>query len=316
MDQKLKTLLKVTVTVSLFSVVVYFSGPSEIFQVLKSARMSYLIPVILLAFLNVCLSSRKLQILLRAKGENISFSQVLKFYYIGKFFNAFLPTTIGGDVVKAHKISKVSRKSEEAYSSVFMERYLGVVAVVCLATISSLLYFYRLPRIVLAIIYLVYIPALLVSFIFISRRQFVKKFKPIYSPILSFLDRFGFGEKLKMLYNSVNEYRGKNRSLFRALLLSFSFHTILVINNFTISKSVGMSVPFHYFFVFIPISVVLLFLPISIKGFGVRESLYVYFFTQVGASSAQAFSMSILFQLVALISSGMGGVVYLISEIK
>lgn len=232
------------------------------------------------------------------------------------FFNAFLPTTIGGDVVKAHKISGVSKRSEEAYSSVFMERYLGVVAVVTLATISSIIYIFELPRIVYIIIYLIYLPGLLISVLFIIRKKIVKKFEIIYTPFLEFLDRFNFGEKLKKPYNSVNEYKENRKDVYKGLLLSFLFHISLITINFVFSRSVGMNVPFHYFFIFIPISVVILFLPISIKGFGVRESLYVYFFTQVGATQAQAFSMSFLIQIFGLISSGIGGVVYLIFETK
>lgn len=314
MNDRLKTFLKIVVSVSLFSYVVYSAGPHKIWEVLVDARPEYLVPVVLLGVVNVCLSSKKLQVLLRAKGESLNFFRVFKFYYIGKFFNAFLPTTIGGDVIKAHKISEVSDRSEEAYSSVFMERYLGVIAVVTLATISSLLYFFGLPEIVLALVFFVYLPALGVSLLFVSRRPFVRKFEPIYRPILGLLKRFGLGKKLERLYDSVNEFKERRNSVFRALAISFVFHVILITNNFILSKSVGMEVPFHYFFVFIPISVILLFLPISIRGFGVRESLYVYFFTQVGAGSAQAFSMSFLYQIVGLISSGIGGVVYLITE--
>lgn len=317
MNEKLKTLLKIGVSVSLFSFVIYSAGPSKIWGVLKEANLIYLLSAILLTvIIGVGLSAKKLQILLRAKGEDIGFFSVLRYYYIGTFFNLFLPTTIGGDIIKAHKISGETKASEEAYSSVFMERFTGLIAVVTLAIISSLLYFGKIPTNALLIIYLVFLPGIFLFLLFMTKKSAVRKLKSIYNPLFSLLEFVDFKRKMRRFYNSVNRFKKQRRWVLFAVGISFLFHIILISSNFLLSKSVGMGVSFYYFLVFIPVCVVLLLLPISIRGFGVREVLYVYFFTQVGATPAQAFSMAFLFQIVGILRSGLGGVIYLTSEIS
>ncbi|MBS3816629.1 MAG: flippase-like domain-containing protein [Candidatus Thermoplasmatota archaeon] len=226
-------------------------------------------------------------------------------YYIGTFFNLFLPTNVGGDIVKAHKMSKVTKKSIEAYSSVFMERFTGLIAILSLAIAASTLYFSELPIDIISTIYVVFLTLIVLSFIMSLNKRLFKNFNP-----------FSIREKLLKLYSSISLYTKKKRTLGHALLVSFAFHTILILTNYILALSIGINVPIQYFFIFIPITAVLLFLPISIRGFGVREVLYVYFFTQVGATTAQAVSLSFLVQLFGIVSSLIGGFVYLSSQTK
>ncbi|MCK4822914.1 flippase-like domain-containing protein, partial [bacterium] len=65
-----------------------------------------------------------------------------------------------------------------------------------------------------------------------------------------------------------------------------------------------------YFFLFVPIISVLTMLPISLNGIGIREGAFVFFFTKVGISSAQALSMSILTYTIVLLASLIGGLIY------
>lgn len=316
MNENLKTLIKVIVSISLFSLVLYSADPSEILEQLQGTGPLYLsLAALLVVFLGKVVSAKKWQILLHAKGEDVEYTSALRHYYIGTFFNLFLPTTIGGDVIRAHKISDEMEVNEEAFSSVFMERFTGLVALVSLAAVSSVLYFGSVPLEAILVIFVFFIPAMVFIFILITRKSIVRRFSPIYRAFFRLLEFLNFREKIKRLYFSINQYKKHRRAMLLAVLMSFLFHVVLIVSNFCLSRAVGMSVPFYYFFVYIPISAVLLFLPISIKGFGVREVLYAHFFTQVGAVSAEAVSMSILFQLLVILGAGVGGGVYLLSEI-
>lgn len=313
---KLKTIIKIIVSISLITYVIYSAGPYKIWAEIKDINLSYFLIVILITIAKVGISAKKWQILLKAKGEIKEFLHVWKIYYIGTFFNLFLPTNVGGDIVKAHKMSKVSNRSIEAYSSVFMERFLGVIAIFGLAIVASTLYFSELPTDIILIIYVVFLPLVILSFIMIWKESVVNKFKRLINRLFKNFNPFSIREKLIKLYSSINLYTKKKRSLGYALLISFVFHTMLILTNYILALSIGIDVSIHYFFIFIPITAILLFLPISIKGFGVREVLYAYFFTQVGVTTAQAVSLSFLVQLLGIISSLIGGFVYLISQTK
>ena len=67
----------------------------------------------------------RLKIVLGAQGLPLRYPDVLYLTFIGYFFNHFLPTAVGGDVVKAFYISKISKQAMRSYTSVFMDRFLG-----------------------------------------------------------------------------------------------------------------------------------------------------------------------------------------------
>ncbi|MGM0510465.1 MAG: lysylphosphatidylglycerol synthase transmembrane domain-containing protein [Thermoplasmatota archaeon] len=310
LSKKVKTFLKVVISLSLITFVIYRAGPYKIWEEIVKINKFYFLIVIGITIIKVAISAKKWQILLRAKEEVKGFLYVWKVYYIGTFFNMFLPTNVGGDVVKAHKMSKVSKRAVEAYSSVFMERFTGIAAILSLALVSTTLYFDRLPLEIVVVVYLVFLPLMLLTTLLIWKKSLGHKLIAISDRLFRNFNPFSIRQKIRKLYRSVNLYRKKKRALSEALMISFVFHTLLILSNYILALSIGMEVNLFYFFIFIPITAILLFLPISIKGFGVREVLYIYFFTQVGASTAQAVSLSFLVQLIGLISSLIGGVVY------
>ncbi len=315
-DERVKTTLKVIVSLALISYIVYNAGPYKILGELKRTNKFYFFIVVIISVIKVGISAKKWQILLKAKQEVKSYLYVWKIYYIGTFFNMFLPTNVGGDVIKAHKMSKKSKRSVEAYSSVFMERFTGIIAILLLAIFGTSIYFDKVPLQVSLVVFLFLLPLTIIAFILLSRKSLVRKFRWLYEWIFERFNPFSIREKLFKLYNSINLYTKKRRALSYALIISFAFHTLLILSNYILALSIGLVLPLQYFFIFIPISAILLFLPISIRGFGVREVIYVYFFGQVGASAAQAVTLSFLVQIVNIISSLIGGIVYLHSQIK
>lgn len=314
-DKRVKDALKVLATITLLSYIIYNTGPYKILNQLKQVKISFFVLVIVIDIIKVAISSKKWQVLLRAKEEVKGLFYVWKVYYIGKFFNLFLPTTVGGDVVKAHKMSRDSERSVEAYSSVFLERFTGLVAILILALISTTLYIEELPTGILLLIYLVITPLIFGSVLLLLKKSLIRRFRFIYDKIFDTFNPLSIREKLTKLYNSINLYKHKKKALTFAIGISLLFHVLLILCNYILALSIGMDIPIQYFFVFIPISSVLLFLPISIKGFGVREVIYVYFFTSAGASAASAVSLSFLVHLVGIISSAIGGFVYMYSKI-
>lgn len=295
---------------------IYSIGPLTILEVLKDVNPTYFTLAFLLSILGVVLSSKKLQILLKGKKEDLDILTVVKYYYIGKFFNSFLPSTIGGDVVKANKISKKIMKPMEAYSSVFMERYTGLIALIGLSIISSLLYIKNLPEDVLILIYLVFLPSIVFLAILITNKATMKRFRFIYKHFLRLPILANPKDKIERLYDSINCYKENKKEVIYAILFSFLFHITVIIQNLFLAHSLGVSAPLYYFFIFIPICTILLFIPISIRGLGMREVLYVHFFTQIGVGSEEAFSMSFLMQILITIGSSIGGIFYLTDSLS
>jgi uncharacterized protein (TIRG00374 family) len=314
LDRKIKHAIKILITIGLLLFVIYSANPFKIYEVLKGIIIWFFLLAILVGIFNNALSSKKWQILLEVKGEKHRFRDVLKIYYTGVFFNIFLPTSIGGDVVKAYEMSKISKKRVEAYSSVFMERFTGGVIIIILALIATTIYFDKLPIEIPILVYCFFTPIFLISLLLITRKKIVKKFRRFYSVFFRLFAHFSLNKKVEKLYDSINLYKKEKKCLFVVILISFVFQNIMILNRYILSLSIGMDVPLHFFFIFIPICSLITFLPISIGRIGVLEVLYLYFFTMVGATPAEAVSLAFLSHIFAFIQSLIGGGIYLISN--
>jgi uncharacterized protein (TIRG00374 family) len=225
----------------------------------------------------------------------------------------FLPTSVGGDVVKAHEMSKVSKDPVEAYSAVFMERLTGAIAILILALIATTIYIQKLSIDVIVFVYFVFPPIFILMIVLFLKEELVRKFEFIYKTFFWIFRRFSIGRKARKLYDSVNLYLRDKKVVFFALVISLVFQIMAILMNYMLSMAIGMDVPIYYFFIFIPISVIFSFLPISIRGIGVREVIFVYLFTEVGATAAQAVSLGFIGQIYMLIPSLLGSYYFIAS---
>ncbi|MFO8133310.1 MAG: lysylphosphatidylglycerol synthase transmembrane domain-containing protein [Thermoplasmatota archaeon] len=299
-------LFNAAVSIVLIALVVYLTGVDRITGQLAGMALPVFALAVALEQLGVALSAKKWQLLLKAKQEQVSFLRAWKYYYIGAFFNAFLPTSVGGDVVKAHVFSKQLRRREEAYASVVMDRLTGLVAIVAIGSLALLVGWplvdstarlLALPILVLPLALLV----VLFSTDWIDRLLH-----------LSFLQRF---ERVQCfvsdVYRAIRAYRLRRYLLLPVMALSVCYHLLLILVNVTLAWALGLDIALSYFFVFIPVAEILVFLPVTVQGFGVREGTYVTLFSSAGVGSAAAFSLGFSDQLVKLAGNVVGGLVYL-----
>ncbi len=304
MRDAMKTALKAAVSLSVLLFVILSAGPGQIWDVVSTVDAVFFVGALALATAGIFVSAGKLQLLLRAKGQDVSYLTVLRYYYIGTFFNSVLPSTIGGDVVKAYRLFDDTDDRGEAVAAVFMDRYTGLVALLSIAVVAAAVAPVALPRQVMLAVYGTAAAAVLLTLLLAWKP--VDRFVPRRVP--------GVVEKvvdqLRNVQDAVTSYRRRPGAVAVALGISLGFHVFLATVNIVLARAVDMAVPWPYFFVFIPIAAVILFLPISIGGLGVREAVYTYLFTLAGATAAEAVAVSLLFQGIFLFGASVGGIVY------
>jgi len=69
-------------------------------------------------------------LLIHEKSNEVSRLYLFKLYFVGAFFNNFMPTSIGGDVYKVYKLGKKIDSPVVGFSSVFTERFFWNFSVV------------------------------------------------------------------------------------------------------------------------------------------------------------------------------------------
>ena len=86
--------------------------------------------------------------------------------------------------------------------------------------------------------------------------------------------------------------------------------------NYLVARAIGVTISVWYFVLFVPIVSVVLMLPVSMSGLGVREGAYVYLFGQAGVSTAQALTMSLLIYALRVVAGLVGGLLYALQGLR
>ena len=89
-----------------------------------------------LVVVNVSLQGYRLKIIFLGEDIDITLRRSLELTFVGYFFNNFMPTAVGGDIVKAHYAGVSSGKRVESYASVFMDRMIGLYTFITVAAIA------------------------------------------------------------------------------------------------------------------------------------------------------------------------------------
>ena len=125
--------LKPTVTIALYVLVFYWIDAREISSTLKTAQFGIAGACVLLYMAGQAISTLRWRILLAPVHLSTPYLRLLGFYFTGMFFNLFLPTIVGGDAVKALLLARETGAPARATMSVFMERNVGLCALLVVA---------------------------------------------------------------------------------------------------------------------------------------------------------------------------------------
>lgn len=252
------------------------------------------------------------QILLRVQGIFIPWWQSLQLGLVGHFFNSFLLGITGGDVVKIYYATLAApEKKAAAGLSVIVDRLYGLVVLLVIATILCIAQFKFLTARAdtSASVYLTLtIAAATFAIGLISFRL---------AAISDAVRQRGWWEKMPMhkmfdhLIEAYERYGSAWKENAAAFLISVCNHSLGMVLAYCIVKALHLDVPFWQFVSILPILNLLIALPISVGGLGVREGLSVILFSLMGLSPEHAVTFALTFFAVTLAWSLVGSVFYM-----
>jgi uncharacterized protein (TIRG00374 family) len=253
------------------------------------------------------LVSFRFKLLLKVQNIFLSLKESAKLTFIGYFFNNFLPSSLGGDLARGYYAFKSTNKKLSSFTTIFVDRLVGVTAMVFLMGIAFIFIQDARENKVALSLAIIVISLVLFALLFLLNRSLAKKL----SFMLRFFIPFKLNEKLRPIYNSINKYKDSKKLLLEALVISFLVQLLVVLIFFVLSKSINMKLPlgFKDLFWVVPLSSIVSMLP-SINGIGVREGAFVYFLRRI-VNPEIAISISLLFLGLTIFVSLIGGVVYI-----
>lgn len=259
------------------------------------------VSAVFLYMLGQVISAYRWKLLSGAAGFCAPLRDHVSYYFIGMFFNLFLPTSVGGDAVKCWYLSRTdpTGRTAPAIYTVLAERVTGFLVMFWMGT--GALFFAppgALPGTVFAlaaacsamsVLVMPFIPALL--------KRILKKRTWAWS---------------RTLLEDIAVYWRVPAVLFKALAWSLVFHSLLVAIHIIIGRAMGLPVPAAYYVVVYSAASLAGFIPISLSGIGPREGTYLYLFTLIGIGQPDALAFGVCWLGVIIAASLPGAALYLL----
>ncbi len=280
----IKGIIRLVVTCSLTAYLfVYIVDLRSLIITLQKASLHYLIMAFALNMVGVFLCTGRWMLILRAKNITIDYFLLLKLYLSGIFYNTFFPGTIGGDVYKVHKAVHCYSPPKGSFidfaSSVFWDRFFGLltailtaIAVICFSLINT-----HPPQhlSISAPVLLIYIVGLILFFVpFLIRKSqksncLISTF-PVKLKI--FLDR------LVVPVYVFCRFQFDRIMMVKITIISFLFYLVSFIGTpYCLLYSFDSPISYFNLLSFMPFLNLIVMIPISVGGLGIRESAYLFF---------------------------------------
>lgn len=302
--------IKLSISVALIYWILRGTELGEIWSAINAANLPLVFVAFLLHFVGFYISALRWRILLKTQGVKSSVPFLIQSYMVSAFFNNLLPSIVGGDAVRVYDSWRLGKNKANALAVVFIDRFLGLVALMLFAlcgllVVDQLSASLSLPLLPLWM-GLGFLGMLLVIWtIFFPSGKILIWLQGIRLPGWKKLENI-----LDKIVTTFLVFKGQKKALLSSLWLSILLQTNVVLCYFLLAEALNFDIPLANFFLIIPLAIFIMMLPISINGIGLRESVFVFFFSAFGVVKYQAIAFSWLAYGLVILQGLLGGIVY------
>lgn len=302
-----KALVRVAVGTGVFALLIARTDLEGLWQELQRASVVHLAGAIALFFAGLGVSALRWREYLIALGHPIPYPSLYRLYFVGTFFNAFLPTGVGGDAYKAMRIGKARGRTAWAFASVFLDRFAGMAGLAVIALTLSAVRVASGDR----------------SWVVVLAGLSAAGAAGGTLVLLTFGERLlgrgrliphtGVGAKIRDMLRGIHAAGKHPRASLFGLLLGVAFQLIGLWLHVLVAGALRITgVPVAVLGSIIMLASMAVLAPISLSGLGVVEFVYVKALAEYGVPNFRAVAFALVIRAVSLLASATGGVVYLV----
>lgn len=273
----------------------------------RAINIAYLLLVLLLPHVGILLSTIKWKLLLDALRLRAGTARLFSLYMIGTFFSNFLPTMVGGDAVRSYLLQRDTGDAPSVLAATFMERFIGLAALVSLLPLISLQRPIQeaFPMLNVLVIgatvgYLSLVALLLVRIGDGWSTWFGR------SGMLARVSSF-----LAKTHTSVRRFASARRALAVSYVISLVFYLVTVATTWIAAKSLGVDIAFLFVLAVVPAVLLAGSAPVSLNGLGITEAGYVILLQLGGATPEEALATALVLRMRLVVSALLGGILFL-----
>lgn len=274
----------------------------EQFKILRPVWLAALVPLVTI---RVASSAYRWRLFI---PSTVSFTTLLRLYLIGFFFNAFLPTNVGGDIMKGALLRRHLRVSlVTGLVSSAADRFAGILALVLVAAAAAAMWprlaaesGVGLPLLLLAVlcaagVAMVFVRSCRMACVRVAGVRGLRFLQPVASQICALAGTYG----------------AMRRLLTRAIMWSLLIQILDVTVVYVLARLANVPVGYATIAVVSPLVAAAGLLPISINGIGVMEGATWWLYTRAGVREQDAITLALTMRVFLVIIAVAGGGAYL-----
>lgn len=285
-------------------------SPAEVGAALAAPRWGWLGAALVAYALSAVGGALQWTWLLRAAGVAAPARELQRLYHVGLFFNNFLPANVGGDAVKIFDLGRQEGRRLKIFCATLLDRLLGLSSLTLLALLATAVATARLaalppvyPLFVAMVLWLALLALLL------SRRVSARL-----PGLLRALRWRAAAERVAQVREEFALYRPRLRWLAGVFAFATLVQALRVGTHLLVAEGLGLALSGEQalqLFVLVPLLGILVALPLSVNGIGLRESFTALMFTTAGLAAAPAVAMELVAFLIQVSYSLVGGWLFL-----
>lgn len=304
-------ILKIGVSAGLLYVLFSRIEIAKVWDHMRGASPEWVLLALALYLVMLLVSTWRWQVLLRTQHVNIPFGTLVNSYLAATFANNFLPSNIGGDVIRIADTARAAKSKTLAAAVVLADRGIGVVGLAFIAASGSTLAARRseaIGPIGPALFWLGLIAAVAAGLFVIARPQ---RMAMLLRPLHVFHAEW-VGRRIVTITDALQKFGKAPASLVIAFVASIVVQALLVGFYVAVATALHVSVPVGHMAMLVPVSFLVQMLPVSVNGLGVREGTFVGYLTQIGISKESAVALSLIGAVLIMLFSMSGAAAYLV----
>ncbi len=288
------TIIKAGVTLTALAILASRIDLSRVGDAVRSFPITWIPTMACLLIASLLFSTLKWQLVLKGLGQTVDLLHLTRLFWVGQFFNTFLPGRTGGDIVRAVSLSGSQTTRSRAITSVAIDRgtnLLALATIAALAAISDV----QLPGHIRTVVWLTGTTAVVAACLLVAGRHRVVQLIP---------ERYRDGLEALVPADLVGV------PMARIAVLAISVQILMIVTNIAAARAMGLSISGLALFTAIPITAIITALPVSINGLGVREVAYAGLLSYFGIAPEEAVALSLVMTATIVGWSLIGGLLY------
>lgn len=285
------------------------------FSEMHDIEVARLGPAALVFAASTLLGGWQWTLIMRRAGLTVRPARLQAMYWVGLFFNNFLPGNVGGDLVKISDVAVQTGQAARAVAGTLLDRMLGLSALVSVAFVAAAILGDQTPAGLPWWALIVLVSAVVLASLALLSGRLGRASLALHDRL-----RRGAGSgRLASLLGELKTWRADKGFVVRVALLALLVQSLRVLTHVLVAEAMHIELGVTrilQLYVLVPVLGVAVVLPISFNGLGVREFVATRLMPQIGIVAEQALAMQLVTYLVQVAVSLIGGAVFVVMMVQ